>query len=134
MKKSIYFFLFFLSLISCESDLVSQQEKIVQEQLDAYNERNIDRFMAVFSADPVVLNYPGDQVLARGRSATRALYKELFDNSPDLHSRLINRTVIGQKVLDQERITGRNGNPEAIELVVIYEIKNGKIDRCMVIR
>ncbi len=134
MKKSIYFFLFFSFLISCESDPVSQQEKIVQEQLDAYNERNIDRFMTVFSADPVVLNYPGDQVLASGRTATRALYQKLFDNSPNLHSRLVNRTVIGQKVLDYESITGRDGNPEAIELVIIYEIKNGKIDRCMVIR
>ena len=110
-----------------------EAEKIVQQQLDAYNNRDIEAFMTLFSDDATLLNFPGNQVLAQGKPKVREVYQKLFEDSPQLHSELINRTVLGNKVIDHEKITGRMGN-DVVELAVVYEVTQGKISRCMVIR
>jgi len=106
---------------------------IVQLQLDAYNARDIDAFMDLFSEDCKILEFPGEKVLADGHVATRALYQGLFDGSPNLHSELVTRTVLGTKVIDHERITGRAG-ADVVELAVIFEVIDGKITSAMVVR
>lgn len=133
MKYSFSLFILSCLLIACTKKEPMLAEKIVQEQLDAYNARDIDRFMELFSDDCVLLEYPGDKIIANGKESTRILYKNLFDNSPNLNSKLINRTVLGSKVFDHEYITGRMGQ-DITELLVIYEVKNEKIVRCMVVR
>ena len=42
--------------------------------------------------------------------------------------------VMGSKVVDHERITGRMGNTELLELIVVYQVENLKINRITVIR
>ncbi|MEM8940270.1 MAG: hypothetical protein AAGC64_13095, partial [Bacteroidota bacterium] len=64
----------------------------------------------------------------------RKLYKNLFEKSPNLHSELKNRMILGNTVIDHEKITGRMGNDEPIELIVIYELSELKIIRVTVIR
>jgi hypothetical protein len=58
----------------------------------------------------------------------------LFEQSPNLHSNVVSRQVIGNKVLDYEVITGRNNQPEPLFLIAIYEVENGKIKRCYFVR
>ncbi|HAA17095.1 MAG TPA: steroid delta-isomerase [Cytophagales bacterium] len=106
---------------------------IVQLQLDAYNHRDIEAFMALFSEDCRILEFPGEKVLAEGFEATQALYQGLFESSPNLHSELVTRTVLGTKVIDHERITGRAGT-DVVELAVIFEVIDGKITSAMVVR
>jgi len=109
-------------------------EEIVQKQLDTYNARDINGFMSVMSSEVVLINYEDQEVLAKGWNEVRKIYTDLFKNSPKLHSDLTDRIVLGNKVIDHETITGRLGNSDPIELVVIYEVKNDKIIRITVIR
>ena len=118
---------------STKSPLEMKAEQIVQQQLEAYNNRDIEAFSALFSDDAQVLQFPDNKVLAQGKTNVKELYKKLFDNSPTLHSELINRTVLGNRVIDHEKITGRAG-VDVLELAVIYEIEQGKISKCLVIR
>jgi hypothetical protein len=76
----------------------------------------------------------GDAPVAKGFENVKELYKNLFEKSPNLHSTVINRTVIGNKVIDYEIITGRNDDSTPLYLVMIYEIKDGKIYRGYSIR
>lgn len=125
------------SLISLLLAIALQQtpEQVVQKQLDTYNARDIEGFMTVMSRDVQLFEYGQPSPTAQGADAIRRLYAQLFQNSPQLHSNLINRMVIGNKVIDHESIVGRNGNPAAIELIVIYKVNETmKIDRITVIR
>lgn len=109
-------------------------EQVVQQQLDTYNRRDIEAFMALFCEDVEIFNHADGKKIVAGAAACRQFYQELFEQSPRLHSQLLNRIVMGNKVIDHERITGRRGNDQPYELVMIYEVSGGKICRATVVR
>ncbi len=109
-------------------------EEVVQENLDFYNQRNINEFMKSFSEGIEVYNLGEVKPIIKGAPQVRKVYKQLFENSPKLHSTILKRIVIGNKVIDHESITGRNGSKEIVELTLIYEVENNKIVRITVIR
>ncbi len=108
-------------------------EQIVQQNLEFYNLRNIDGFVSCLSEQIELYSLGASQPTLVGISEARAFYAELFDNSPELHSSILKRIVIGNKVIDHEHIVGRNGSREVVELVLIYEVKTDKISKITVI-
>ena len=108
--------------------------KVVQEQLDAYNAKDIDAFMNVFSTDAAIYNFGNEKALAKGAEEVRAVYTKLFINSPNLHSLVINRSVIGNKVIDYELISGRQNSDELLKLIAIYEVEDGLIIKATFLR
>jgi hypothetical protein len=100
----------------------------VQEQLDAYNARDLERFLACYSSD-AVLEDAGGRRLMEGREAMRAAYGTLFANSPTLHAKVPNRIRVGEFVIDEERVSGLNlpGMPSEMHAAVIYRIRDGLI-------
>ena len=109
-------------------------EQTVQANLDSYNQRNIDGFMSSLANDIKTFNFGDESAVLAGHAAVRAMYSDLFDNSPDLHSSILKRIVIGNKVIDHESIVGRNGLTEVLQLVLIYEVRDEKIFRISVLR
>ena len=101
----------------------STPDAIVQKQLDAYNFQDIDMFMATYAEDVKLYNYP-DELIVDGKSEMWEQYATLFENTPDLFAEIENRTIIGNKVIDKEKVT-INGN--TIYAVAIYEVENGLI-------
>ena len=66
-------------------------------------------------------------LLATGHAEIRARTAPRF-TEPNLHARLIQRAVMGQVVVDHEEVTRSfPEGPGRIELVCIYEMRNGKI-------
>ena len=101
-------------------------EFIVQRQLDAYNARDIDAFMATYAEDAQQFEYP-DILLASGAAEIRARSSARFQE-PNLHAKLLKRIVMGHVVIDHEEVT--RTFPEGrgkIALVAIYEVREGKI-------
>ena len=74
------------------------------------------------------------KLVASGKPAIEKLYKELFTASPNLHSTILKRIVFDNKVIDHESIVGRKGASEVFEIVMIYEVKDGKIFKMTSIR
>ena len=109
-------------------------EKIVQANLEAYNKGDIEAFMSFFSEDILIRNFDSGETTAQGKTEVHKIYSQLFEASPDLHSRILKRTVFDNKVIDHEYITGRNGNKDPLELVLIYEVRSAKIFRISVMR
>lgn len=108
--------------------------EVVQEQLDAYNDRDIERFISVFSED-IELWTLGDTIPSvKGKESVKKVYKKMFETKIDLHSEVLNRTVIGNKVIDYEKIDGVKKDGEVYYLVMVYEVKDGKIFRATAIR
>lgn len=109
------------------SDL-TKPESVVVTQLEAYNARDIDTFMSCWHEDAEYFEHP-DTLLARGAAAIRERHLTRF-KEPDLHGRLTARVSAGNLVVDHEVVT-RNF-PEGrgtVEVVAIYEVRDGKIAR-----
>ncbi len=99
--------------------------EIVEKQLVAYNNHDLDLFCNCFSEDVEVQLLLNDEVLFRGQSALRAMYAERFSH-PKLHAKLLNRISVGRVVIDEEEVTGL-GNEMVMHVVAIYEVEDGLI-------
>ncbi|HEY8025526.1 MAG TPA: nuclear transport factor 2 family protein [Burkholderiaceae bacterium] len=101
-------------------------ETIVQQQLDAYNAKDLDAWLATYAEDARQYEFPAT-LLTHGHEQIRARTAPRFQE-PDLHARLLKRSVMGNVVIDHEHVT-RNF-PEGkgrIELVCIYRVEQGCI-------
>ena len=134
--KLIYstLFLFLISTKLVNAQQIKSPTEVVQENLDFYNQRNIEGFMSSFSDSIALFMFGKTEPVAKGKDAIQKLYKELFDDSPKLHSTILHRAVIGNKVIDHESIKGRKGSKKPVKLVMIYEVSGDKIVRMTVIR
>ncbi len=124
----------FLLLVSTMTFAQMSPEEVVQKQLDTYNAKDIDGFMSVFSDSAKIYSFGSEKPIAVGKAEIRALYSNMFRKSPTLHSKLVNRIVLENKVFDHEAVTGRNGSDEVLELVMLYIVKNGLIEEAYSIR
>jgi hypothetical protein len=100
-------------------------EAVVQEQLDAYNARDLARFVAVYSDEVRVYRLPGREPTLVGKAALAELYATQRFNLPGLHAELVNHMVFGNKVIDHERISGVRDQP--FEVAAVYEVVDGLI-------
>ena len=103
-------------------------ESVVQAQLEAYNARDIDAFIATYADDVKLFELP-DRLLSEGTAPMRERYGKLFKDER-LHATIVNRIVMGGTVVDHERVhlTLPQG-PGTLEAIAIYEVRDGKITK-----
>ena len=101
-------------------------ESVVQRQLDAYNARDIDAFIATYADDVKLFDLP-EKLLSEGTATMRERYGKLFKDER-LHATIVKRIVMGDTVVDHERVrlTLPQG-PATVEAIAIYEVRDGKI-------
>jgi hypothetical protein len=105
---------------------------IIQRQLDCYNARDLAGLLATYSPDAVHRDLQGN-ILAVGHEQLRERFAVRFAE-PDLHAKLLQRTVMGTIVVDHEIITRNFAEPEGvrlgtIEMLCIYEVVGNTIAR-----
>jgi hypothetical protein len=95
----------------------------VQEQVDAFNARDVERFLSAYAPDVTVEDGAGN-VTMEGHDAMRGMYGTLFAQSPNLHVRIAHRIRVGEYVVDEEYVTGLNaeGSPPEMHGVAIYRV------------
>ena len=104
----------------------SSPEAVVQRQLDAYNAKDLDAWLATYAPDATQYEHPAT-LLARGHADIRARMQARF-GEPSLHARLISRSVMGKLVVDHEVVTRSfAAGPGTVELVCIYSVERGLI-------
>lgn len=102
-------------------------EPVVQRQVEGYNARDLERFLAEYSDDVEVYRPPAVEPAIRGKPAFSAFYAAQRFNCAGLHAEIVDRMVLGNKVIDHERISGVRETP--FEVAVAYEIVDGLIRR-----
>ena len=105
-------------------DITETAEAVVNRQLDAYNARDIDRFVATYSEDIEI--YKKGVLIMKGHQQLRESYDPFFKTTPNLYCRIENRILINNKVIDKENVTA---NERRLEAVAIYEVSEGKIQK-----
>jgi len=125
-----------LSLILTTLSISAQMtpKEVVQKQLEAYNNRDIEGFMSVIADHITMHDFDTGETTLEGYENCKKVYADLFEASPNLHSKILTRTVFDNKVIDYEYITGRKGSETPIELVLIYEVINEKISKITILR
>jgi hypothetical protein len=100
-------------------------EQIAQAQLDAYNMQNLDAHLAFFAEDMTIANLREAPNLS-GIAAYKERMAGVFAQFPQNKVELLGRTIIGNKVLDHEKVM-RSPDAVAFEVIAVYTIENGKI-------
>jgi hypothetical protein len=100
-------------------------EQAVQHQLDAYNARDLARFLAVYEDDVVVYRLPSKEPAFTSRGQLAEFYRTQRFNLPALRAELLNRMVIGNVVIDHERVHGVRDRP--FEVAASYRVVDGLI-------
>ena len=104
-----------------------------QRQLDAYNARDVDAFLAAYTADCTVRSFPAGTLLMEGRAAMRDRYATQFADHPDLHCELVHRVEHESFVIDHEHVTGLRED-EVVHAVAMYEVRDGLIANVWFVR
>ncbi|MCL2855323.1 MAG: nuclear transport factor 2 family protein [Defluviitaleaceae bacterium] len=95
--------------------------KPVEAQLEAYNNRDINKFVICFSEDCICEDAEGN-LLMQGRKTMRERYGAMFAASPNLHCKIVHRSVVGNFVFDEERVVGRNGIDGEGHVMAVYTV------------
>lgn len=105
---------------------------IVQRQLDAFNAKDLAGLLETYAVDAEFFEHPG-KLVATGHDQLRARFAARFQE-PDLRATLRQRIVSGSTVVDHEVVT-RNlpQGRRDMELVMIFEVRDGKIHRATAI-
>jgi hypothetical protein len=104
-----------------------EPEGFAQRQLDAYNALDLEAFIAQYTEDVVVYRLPGAEPVLVGKPAFAEHYRLHRFSIPGLQAELVNRMVIGNKVIDHERVIGVD--PEPLEIAAIYEVTPSGISK-----
>ena len=107
------------------ANTTSNPEVIIDKQLEVYNNRDIDAFATTYSNDIKLYSYPFN-LLSEGQEAIQKQYGSFFKQTPDLNAQIMNRIVLGNKVIDKEKVTA-NGN--TFYAIAIYEVNDEKISK-----
>ncbi|MFQ5629313.1 MAG: nuclear transport factor 2 family protein [bacterium] len=104
----------------------------MQQQVNAYNARDLEAFLATYSSEIELYNQP-DELILSGMEKMRERYQVRFDSSPALHAAITNRIALGNYVIDRERVSGLP-NGAVLNAVAIYEVQDGLIRRVWFVR
>jgi hypothetical protein len=100
---------------------------VVQRQVEAYNARDLDRFVSAYSETIAIFRMPSTEPIISGKVELAKFYSTQRFNLPGLHAEIVNRIALGNKVIDHERILGIRDTP--IEIAAVYEVVGELIER-----
>ena len=103
----------------------------VQLQFEAYNERNLPRFLSAFAEDISSFRLPDMTPVLSGKAAYGEFYARERFNHAGLRAELVNRVALGDTVIDHELIHGLA--PEPIETAIMFVIRDGLIAKVFAI-
>lgn len=109
---------------------IPEAETIVQQQLEAFNTKNIDAFVKTFDSEIKAYDFP-NKIYVQGRKQLYSTFSDFFTQTPDLHCEIKSRIILGSVVIDEEYLTV---NGQYFNAIAIYEIENGVISRMTTVR
>jgi hypothetical protein len=127
MKRIFLFFILSLAGQAVVAQSGSGPEELVEAQLEAYNRQDLEAFLLPFSDTIRLYDHP-DDLWCEGKTAMRAIYRKLFERTDHLHCDIQKRIVLGNTVIDHEKVSLHFGDQEEeIQAIAIYKIRNGSI-------
>ena len=101
--------------------------EVVQRQVEAYNARDLNRFVSAYSETIAIFRMPSTEPIISDKVDLANFYSTQRFNLPGLRAEIVNRIVLGNKVIDHERIWGVRDIP--LEIAAVYEVVGELIER-----
>lgn len=114
------------------ADTIPSPEKLVQGQLEAYNLKDLEAFLSFYSDDIKAFNFPDKEIFS-GKQSMRRGYESFFTDNPGAQCEILQRMIMGNTIIDYERISGLSKG-DTLRAMVIFKIDKGKINRVYFIR
>ena len=112
----------------CPAVAATGPEAVVQAQLEAYNARDLNAFLATYAENAELYEHPS-KLLASGMAQLRERYAARFAE-PNLHAVVVKRIVMGNFVIDHEKVTRMfPEGPGTLDAVAMYEVQGQRIAR-----
>lgn len=107
---------------------MSKITDLIDEQVAAYRDRDVERFINLFADEVSITDFVGN-ALMNGRDDMRSFYSELFRDSTNLSVEIANRIECGDYVIDEEHIDGIVSAdwPTQLVGVTVYRVVDGLI-------
>ncbi|WP_425393072.1 nuclear transport factor 2 family protein [Ekhidna sp.] len=99
-------------------------KELANEQLEAYNARDIEAFLVPYS-DSVKVYNEKRELLYQGKETMRVQYGNMFARTPDLNCNLLNRIAVNNTVIEHEEVSFGEGRK--IYAIVMYKVTEGRI-------
>jgi imidazolonepropionase-like amidohydrolase len=116
--------------LEIDSLIKETPEAIIQRQLNAYNARDIEAFLNTYADDVELYDYD-DKETTKGKEQMRKTYAGMFAGVKNLYCEIENRIVLGNKVIDKEKV---RAGTQTFRALAIYEVENGKIKKVTFMR
>ena len=100
---------------------------VADAQLEAYNAQDLEAYCSFFADDVIVADLNG-AVTVSGIKDYHDRYATTFATYPENKVELLGRMVIGNTVIDHERVIRKPGGDEFV-VAAIYTIADAKIVR-----
>jgi len=107
----------------------TKSEQLVLRQIDAYNARDVEAFLATYSPDAEVIRLPDREPYLDGMDALRERYGKMFEDSPGLVCEVDAAWCTDSFVALKERVSGMKGREGELVCLAIYQIENNLIRR-----
>ena len=100
-----------------------EAERVVQRQYEAYNNHDLEAFVAAHAPDVRAYRFP-DSLIIEGRAALRERFGKLFATAPQVHATVEARITHGDFVVWRETATGLPGGKTNTG-VFVWEVHDG---------
>lgn len=113
-----------------EDLLPKNVDELAKAEVNAYNARNIDAFVARYAPTAEIYDLANPTTpIAVGHDQIRRTWGALFDQFPDLHCEVTSRTIIGNRCVAIESITGVGPQPEQGVGIYYFNLETGLIEK-----
>ena len=103
-------------------------DSVVDKQIKAYNEQNIEDFLDCYSDEIQVYMLESNQKLTDGKDQLKATMLGSFKSNPNAETLVESRITQNNIVIDVETILGYIEN-KIIRAIAIYEITDSRISK-----
>jgi uncharacterized protein (TIGR02246 family) len=100
---------------------------LIDAQLEAYNRHDVPAFVETYAPSASLFMNRGEPWVT-GHDAITREYSAFFEQAPELRAEVVNRIIVGDTVVDHERVRIAPNVPE-IEAVAVYTVRECKIAR-----
>lgn len=123
--------LLFSACLLASVGIAQNPEKIVQQQLDAYNRQDIKAFVETYADTVEIYSFNSAKPRILTHKELEDEYSGLFKKFPQNYAALHGRIIQGNYVIDKEYLTGRG---QEFSATAIYWVEKGRIRKVWFLR
>ncbi len=117
-----------LSAALCQAAPMTPQE-VVRAYADAANRHDVEAVLALYAPDVHKYAFPGT-LTSQGRESNREKYRKNFAENPDLRVQILDMTVLADKVVSHDLVTGL-ASGKTSEEIVVYQVDGEQISNIL---